>query len=403
MRARVDHAVGVIVVGPVVVRRGGVLRVDGELQHLHVGAAAGPHQRADAVGQQAQVLGDDVHLAQLPVHGVEQLHARALFPVARPRVGGIGRDREILVEAAEVIDAHDVVQFEAVPHPAHPPGVAGLPVALPAVERVAPDLAVGSKGIRRAACNGRRLVFAVQLEQVRVCPDVCAVRRNIDGDVAHDPDVPCVGISLQLRPLLGELVLQIFVELHIKVEFTVVVIHGEVPVHADIFRPALERCFPEEGLQRHEQCIIVQPPGVVCTECVEPAVLRDIAPLIGLVQQRETVLVELVEVDLRGVAAEIHGIALLAGQHAFPDEGLQADEVGAARKGGVGLIGGVVRQAVSRCAQRKDLPVALPGLCQPLHKRIGRAVKAADAVGRRQAGDGHQNTCITVHWVSTPF
>ena len=302
-----------------------------------------------------------------------------------------------------MVDANHVIQLEAVPHPAHPPCVSGLPVTLPAVERVAPHLTVGGEGIRRTACDGGRLVLAVQLEQVGMRPHVCTVRRNVNGDIADDLNMLCVGVGFQPRPLLVELILQILMKLHVEVKLPVVVVDGEIPVHPDVLRPALEGHFLEEALQRHEEGVIVQPPCVVGTEFVEAVVLCDAAPLIGLVEECQTVFVELVEVNFRRVAAEIHGIALLAGQNALLDEGVQTDEIRVARKGGERLIGRVVGQTVGGRTQRQDLPVTLSGLFQPVHKRIGSFVKTADAVLRRQTGDRQENTCVTVHWVSTPF
>ena len=47
-----------------------------------------------------------------------------------------------------------VIELKAVPHPAAPPLEVGSSVVVPAIQRVAPNLTVGGKGIRRAARNG---------------------------------------------------------------------------------------------------------------------------------------------------------------------------------------------------------------------------------------------------------
>ena len=80
--AGVDHAVCGVVVGQIVPCTGGIPGVEGELQHLHAGETAVRHQLADAVGEVAQVLGDDRPPAQSRLQGVEQLFARALLPGA---------------------------------------------------------------------------------------------------------------------------------------------------------------------------------------------------------------------------------------------------------------------------------------------------------------------------------
>ena len=83
----------------------------------------------------------------------------------------------------------------------------------------------------------------------------------------------------------------------------------------------------EEALQRHEQGIVIQPPAVLAAETLILRVLTDIAALIGLVQQSEPVVIELVKVHLGRVGAEIHGIALLLCQHTFFDQCFQADHI----------------------------------------------------------------------------
>ena len=182
---------------------------------------------------------------------------------------GIGGNGEIFVKATEMIHTNHVIELEAVPHPAAPPLEIGSPVIIPAVQGVPPNLTVGGKGIRRAARDGGGRVVLVQLEQLRVGPHVCAVGRNVDGNVTHDLDVLTVGIGLQLCPLLIELELQILLELHVKVQLPVVVVHGKAPVHPNILGPLAEGRVAEIVLQSHEQGEIIQPPGVAGAESAE--------------------------------------------------------------------------------------------------------------------------------------
>ena len=265
----IDHAVGIVVVGPVVVGRAHVGRIDGKLQHLHVGAAAVPHQPSDTVSHQAQILGDDIYIAQLPADGVEQVHAGAFLPVPCFGAVGIGGNGEILVKATEVVNPNHVIELEAVPHPAAPPLEIGGTVVIPAVQRVTPDLTVGGKGIRRAARDGGRSIVFVQLEQLRVGPHIRAVGRDVDGNVAHDLNMLPICVGLQLGPLLIELELQILLEFYVKVQLPVVVVHGKAPVHPNIFGPLSKGRVTEIVLQRHEQGKIIQPPGVAGAESAE--------------------------------------------------------------------------------------------------------------------------------------
>ena len=296
-----------------------------------------------------------------------------------------------------MVDSHHVIELEAVPHPADPPVVTRGPMIIPAVQGVAPDLAVGGEGIRRAAGNGGGAIVSVQLEQLRVSPHVRSVGRDVDGNIAYDLDMLTVCVGLQLRPLPVKLELEVLLELDVEVQLPVVVIQGEAPVHPDILRPLAEGHPAEEGFQSHEQGVIVQPPAVFSAESVESLIFPDMAALIGLVQQRQTVLAQRYKVHLGGILAEIHPVALLTGQDALIDEAFQADEIGVTGKGGIGLIGGVIRGSVRGCPQGQNLPVTLTGLFQPVHKVVGRPVKAADAVPGGQAGDGQQNASISIH------
>ena len=114
-------------------------------------------------------------------------------------------------------------------------------------------------------------------------------------------------------------------------------------------------------------------------------------------QQLEAVCVELVEVDLGGIGAEIDGVALLSGEDALFDQGFQADHVGVASESGESLIGRIVGAAVAGGAQGQDLPVLLTGIFQPVHEVIGSLVEAADAVLGGQAGNGQQYAGISFH------
>ena len=206
-----------------------------------------------------------------------------------------------------------------------------------------------------------------------------------------------VCIGLQLRPLPGKLELEVLLELDVEVQLPVVVVQGKAPVHPDVLRPLAEGYAAEEGFQSHEQGVVIQPPAVFPAEGVESLIFPDMTALIGLVQQRQTVLAQRYKVHLGRVLAKVQFIAFLAGQRSLLDETFQADEIGVTGKGGTGLIGGVIRASVRGCPQRQNLPVTLTGLFQPVHKVVGRPVKAADAVLGGQAGHGQQNASITIH------
>ena len=187
-------------------------------------------------------------------------------------------------------------------------------------------------------------------------------------------------------------------ELHVEVQLGAVVVQRRAVVHTDVFGPSVPVCAAEKFLNGHEQGKIIQPPEVFLAEDQILHILADVAALVSLVQQSQTVLGHQLVVHMGGVSAEVHGCALFFRQHALCDQIVQTDQVGIAGKSGVGLIGGVKR-AVGACAQRQDLPVTLAGFFQKIHEIVCCLVETADAVLGGQAGDGQQDTCISVHCV----
>ena len=186
-------------------------------------------------------------------------------------------------------------------------------------------------------------------------------------------------------------------ELHIEVELFPVVIQSKTVVHTDIFRPLLPTLIVKEGTQRHKQRIVIQPPVIFRNEALIVRVLGDVAALISLMQQLQAVGMHQVIVYPAGIFTKRCGIALLTGQHTLFDQRIQADKVGITGKSGIGLVGRIVGTAVAGGAQRQDLPVTLTGLLQPIHKIVGRLVKAANAIFGRKTTDGHQYTGISFH------
>src|SRR5690606_18252509 len=167
--AGVDDAGARVVVGQVgVVGAAG----EGELQDLHAGQPEGVAQRLDVGGDHAQVLGHDGQPAQLAAQHLEQPAAGALDPAAPHGRRLVGGDLPVGGEAAEVVDTHDVDLRQRAPQPRDPPRVAARLVHVPAVERVAPALAGGREVVWRHAGDHRRAAVVVEVEQLRVRPDV---------------------------------------------------------------------------------------------------------------------------------------------------------------------------------------------------------------------------------------
>ncbi len=128
----------------------------------------------------------------------------------------------------------------------------------PVVERVAPELAVGGKGVRRAAGHLRQVDLAIGLEELRVGPQIAGIRADIDGNVTHQLHAFAVGIGLEGVPLGVEEKLHGLVIIHRTGEPAVR--RPVLPVAAaQSIRPVGKACLMLLGLDSHEQGVILQP------------------------------------------------------------------------------------------------------------------------------------------------
>ena len=137
----------------------------------------------------------------------EKGQARALAPRALAGVGRVGGNLPVGVEAAEVVEPDDIVEFEGRPEAGDPPGIAGAGLVLPIVERIAPELAERGEIIRRHAGHRPWPAGGIELKNGAVPPGVGAVQRDKDRHVADDADAALRGVAAQARPLAEEDVL----------------------------------------------------------------------------------------------------------------------------------------------------------------------------------------------------
>ena len=101
---------------------------------------------------------------------------------------------------------------------------------------------------------------------------------------------------------------------------------------------------------------------------------------------------------MRRVLAPALPVQLLLRQPSGGDELIRVDEVGIARKGRKRLIG---RIAVARRADRENLPIALVCFFQKINERIRFPAQIADAIGRREGGNMHQDAAASFHFAFT--
>ena len=397
MGAGVADAVGRVVVGQVLV----VGAVQAKLQHLHAGEAAGLQQLPHRVKQLAQVLGHDGQVAQGGAQRAEQLHAGALLPSAVFGRGLPRRDGPVGVEPAEMVDAQDVVDAQRMAHPADPPGIAGAAVVVPVIQRVAPQLAVGGKEIRRAAGHPPGPAVGVHLKQSAAGPCVGRVRRHIDGDIPHDAHAAAVGVVFQRPPLLVKLVLHKGPKAQLVGVLVPELLQRFGVAQAVGAGPLLPVFHAVLLLDGHVQAVIRQPAVAAEGKGVPVVRVGGVAAghralrqkiLVGFAQHRQPLLVQKAVIHPLRVGAPVQKGVVGAGQQAVRGQQVQVDQVGVARKGGAALVGAVAKAGGP---DRQDLPDALPGADQEIDKPAGRRPQRADAVAARQAGQRHQDTAFT--------
>ena len=89
-----------------------------------------------------------------------------------------------------------IIKLIAVSHSGYPPAVTGLPVQLPVIYWISPQLSGLRKPIRRTSGNLVWTSVLIQPEKLRMCPYICTVHGYIDWDISYDPYMVLVGIAL---------------------------------------------------------------------------------------------------------------------------------------------------------------------------------------------------------------
>ena len=266
-----------------------------------------------------------------------------------------------------------------------PPAIAVGRQRGPSVERVAPELAGGAEVVGRHAGDDGRRAALVELEQLRVGPDVGAVVGDEDRDVADDADLARVGICAHPRPLARRTATG-------RTAGCAPTRPGDAgPRRA---RPARGGATPGPGgprraavrlLERHEQGEVVEP-GAACSarNCSNSARWPGAAAMMkrsaarcssahfaGMTAPKSTRSGEKAGAPARSAALSRPSAASAA----------RRDQQRVAGEGGEALVG---RVAVAGRAERQDLPEPLLGRSQEVDEAIRLVAQVADAESARQ-------------------
>ena len=271
--------------------------------------------------------------------------------------------------------------------PADPPGKIVLFVTIPAIQGVAPKLAIRAESIRGHTCHRFRTKLGGQAEHFRVCPNFHAVQGYIDGHIPNNSDTLILGIGLQLFPLPVEKILAEAVILDLFLQ----ILPG---LPQSIRIPALQRLLPGIPgravvlcLQGHIKGVIPQPVAVFPKE----ANIGLLHLKTGECQPEDLipVVINRFVIYLGRVVTPVKGIDFFLGDIFTLHEPVQIDKIGIAGKSRAGLVG---RVTVAGGRKGQDLPVFLACSFQKIHKPVGFLAQSADSVGAGQRGNVHQNT-----------
>jgi hypothetical protein len=224
-------------------------------------------------GNDAEILGDERHRAELRVQRREQPGAAARAPLPEARRLGPRRHLPIRLEGAKVVDAHDIEARELRAHPIQPPAETAALHGVPVVQRVTPELTLGVEIVRRYAGHAARLAARVEREEAPVPPNLDAITIDVERQIAEEVNAALVGIALQSRPLQLE---QVLLE-HEGAKL--LAIRRETGAQrrgvalAELRGPLPPRQLVEASAQELEQSIRQEPPATRADEICESAAL----------------------------------------------------------------------------------------------------------------------------------
>src|SRR5882724_10171716 len=190
-----------------------------ELQHRHAGNVKPFTERVYVGRDVAEIFGKKRQSAKSVAETIEQVVFGAVDPAAIDRRLFVSRNFPKLREAPKVIEP-DVIKVVGRPAQAvDPPGIALCLHHIPPIKRITPALTSLAEEIRRHSGNDFGLPVGVQAEEVRVCPDIGAVKVHEYSDVPGHADRALRTIGAQRLPLLGKEKLDDTAGLEIVVEF----------------------------------------------------------------------------------------------------------------------------------------------------------------------------------------
>ena len=221
--------------------------------------------------------------------------------------------------------------------------------------------------VRWTTGYGDRCTQIIQLEQFRICPGIGTVKSHINRNISHNGNALLIGIFLQRFPLFCKIVLLEYVIPDIIFILLPVLCQRFWFAQFDVFRPFVPGFALKPILQSHKQGIVFHPKSIILKEQLHIRRRICFTSFICFPQQNKPCIKYFVIIHITGMAAPNRCLTLFFGQVPILYQFFQINKIGISRKGGKRLIG---RVSISGRAKGQNLPIALTGFFQKIHKFV---------------------------------
>ncbi len=253
-------------------------------------------------------------------------------------------------------------------------------------------MAVGGKPVGRTTGNLCEASVRLELELLGTRPDIHTVAGNVDGQVADDGDAPLICKVLEPVPLGEKQVLHRLPKTDFLCQLPADGLYRLRLPQSVGLRPVQPGTAAVLSLDGHEQGIIIQPEGVLPAKAVVILVGLCQKPVTGQAQDGIAADIKKTVVDVVRPFSPINGLIFPRLQQTLLRQIIKVDEIGVARIGGKGLIGGV---PIACGANGQNLPAGLAALGKKLYKIAGCLSHCADAIGRGKGEDGQKDSGVS--------
>ena len=142
-------------------------------------------------------------------------------------------------------------------------------VPFPVVDGISPELPGRTEIIWRHARNVQRMTPRIQLKILTIGPDIGAVERNVDRNIAKNADPVAMRIATEILPLAKEFKLPILIRLNFFLQALAPFAQRPRLPRRNLFGPLVPDEFAVPVFVGHEQREIIEPVRVVAAEFLE--------------------------------------------------------------------------------------------------------------------------------------